>query len=264
MREQRPDAPVSDVYIVAWTEGYITQQILEQAAANGDMTRAGVVAAANEITADLRASRRIRPRPASPTTTSCASRTCTTSSSTNFTPGGTVSDEDAGTGFELLEGPFVSDVAADFVSREPASRPRLTEVRGVGPRRRPHPATTRPTEWSAPLLDVANVEVVYNDVILVLRGLSIEVPDGQIVALLGANGAGKTTTLRAITGLLDVHEGDITKGTVTYDGADLNDKQPSEIVAGGITQVMEGRRIFAELTVDENLVCGGSPSRTRR
>jgi branched-chain amino acid transport system ATP-binding protein len=107
------------------------------------------------------------------------------------------------------------------------------------------------------VLKLSNVEVVYNEVILVLRGLSIEVPDGQIVALLGANGAGKTTTLRAISGLLDVHSGEITKGSITYNGVDLKGKKPAEIVAVGITQVMEGRRTFAELTVDENLVCGG-------
>ena len=107
------------------------------------------------------------------------------------------------------------------------------------------------------MLELANVEVVYNDVILVLRGLSIEVPDGQIVALLGANGAGKTTTLRAISGLLLNHDGEITKGTVTYNGEVLNHKKPSDIVLSGLTQVMEGRRVFAELTVDENLVCGG-------
>ena len=107
------------------------------------------------------------------------------------------------------------------------------------------------------MLELANVEVVYNEVILVLRGLSIEVPDGQIVALLGANGAGKTTTLRAISGLLDNHNGEITKGTVTYNGEVINGKKPSDIVLSGITQVMEGRRVFGELTVDENLICGG-------
>jgi branched-chain amino acid transport system ATP-binding protein len=107
------------------------------------------------------------------------------------------------------------------------------------------------------VLKLSNVEVVYNEVILVLRGLSIEVPDGQIVALLGANGAGKTTTLRTVTGLLDVHKGVITKGTVTYNGTSLSRRSPSEIVNAGITQVMEGRRVFADLTVDENLVCGG-------
>jgi branched-chain amino acid transport system ATP-binding protein len=107
------------------------------------------------------------------------------------------------------------------------------------------------------VLELANVEVVYNNVILVLRGLSISVPDGQIVALLGANGAGKTTTLRAISALLDSHDGEITKGTITNNGEVLNNKKPSDIVAAGITQVMEGRRVFGELTVDENLVCGG-------
>lgn len=106
------------------------------------------------------------------------------------------------------------------------------------------------------MLEVSNLEVVYNEVILVLRGLSIEVPDGQIVALLGANGAGKTTTLRAISGLLGVHEGNITKGTVTFDGQVLSGKSPSHVVKAGITQVMEGRRVFAELTVEENLRTG--------
>jgi branched-chain amino acid transport system ATP-binding protein len=123
----------------------------------------------------------------------------------------------------------------------------------VGPRDRPH----HPSIHGGYVLELANVEVVYNEVILVLRGLSIRVPDGQIVALLGANGAGKTTTLRAVTGLLDVHDGAITKGSITYDGVALNGKKPSEIVSAGITQVMEGRRVFGELTVDENLICGG-------
>jgi len=107
------------------------------------------------------------------------------------------------------------------------------------------------------VLEIANLEVVYNEVILVLRGLSIQVPDGKIVALLGANGAGKTTTARAISGLLSVHEGKITKGTITYNGDRIDTADPSQIVKSGITQVMEGRRTFAELTVDENLQCGG-------
>jgi branched-chain amino acid transport system ATP-binding protein len=114
------------------------------------------------------------------------------------------------------------------------------------------------------VLELANVEVVYNDVILVLRGLSIEVPDGQIVALLGANGAGKTTTLRAISGLLINHNGEITKGTVTYNGEVINGKKPSDIVLSGITQVMEGRRVFSDLTVDENLICGGITIKDRQ
>jgi branched-chain amino acid transport system ATP-binding protein len=106
------------------------------------------------------------------------------------------------------------------------------------------------------MLEVANLEVVYNDVVLVLRGLSLNVPDGEIIALLGANGAGKTTTLRAITGILDIHEGDITKGSVTFDGERIDGKDPAAIVKMGIAQVLEGRRIFAEMTVDDNLRTG--------
>ena len=107
------------------------------------------------------------------------------------------------------------------------------------------------------MLEVANLEVVYNEVVLVLRGLSIEVGDGQIVALLGANGAGKTTTTRAISDLLDVHDGEITKGSITFDGERIDGREPSAIVRSGLTQVLEGRRVFAELTVDENLITGG-------
>ena len=113
------------------------------------------------------------------------------------------------------------------------------------------------------MLEVSNLEVVYNEVILVLRGLSLVVPDGKIVALLGANGAGKTTTLRAITGLLDIHNGVITKGTITYDGERLDQMQPAAIVRSGVTQVMEGRRTFADLTVNENLVCGAYTNRDK-
>ena len=114
------------------------------------------------------------------------------------------------------------------------------------------------------MLDIANLEVVYNDVILVLRGLSLSVPDGKIVALLGGNGAGKTTTLRAITGLLDIHDGKVTKGSVTFNGQRLVGRNATEIVRLGIKQVMEGRRVFADLTVDENLVMGGYTNRDRQ
>ena len=103
------------------------------------------------------------------------------------------------------------------------------------------------------MLSVNNLEVVYNDVILTLRGLSIEVPQGSIVALLGANGAGKTTTLRSISGLLDVHDGEVTKGQVTWNEDRIDDRNAADIVNLGVVQVLEGRRIFAELTVDENL-----------
>jgi branched-chain amino acid transport system ATP-binding protein len=113
------------------------------------------------------------------------------------------------------------------------------------------------------MLEISNLEVVYNEVILVLRGLSIEVPDGQIVALLGSNGAGKTTTARSITGLLDVHEGRSTKGTITWNGRDITELAPAKIVTAGISQVMEGRRVFAELTVDENLITGAFTNRSR-
>ena len=105
------------------------------------------------------------------------------------------------------------------------------------------------------MLAVRNLEVVYEDVMLSLRGASIQVPVGSIVALLGANGAGKTTLLRALTGLLDIHRGNITKGQVTLDDVPLP-SHASDIVRAGISQVMEGRRIFVEFTVEENLKIG--------
>jgi branched-chain amino acid transport system ATP-binding protein len=107
------------------------------------------------------------------------------------------------------------------------------------------------------VLQVQNLEVVYDDVMLVLRGVSLRVPAGQIVALLGANGAGKTTLLRAICGLLDPHDGEITKGSVTLDDRPLRGLRPAAVVRRGVAQVMEGRRTFAELTVEENLRIGG-------
>ena len=106
------------------------------------------------------------------------------------------------------------------------------------------------------MLEVKNLETVYHSVIRVLRGVSLKVPEGSIVALLGPNGAGKTTTLRAITGLLDIHDGEITKGEITYNGQSLTSLQPDQIVRLGIAQVMEGRRVFSELTVEENLLSG--------
>jgi len=106
------------------------------------------------------------------------------------------------------------------------------------------------------VLLVQNLEVVYDDVMLVLRGVSLRVPPGEIVALLGANGAGKTTLLRAICGLLDPHDGDITKGSINLDDRPIHGLRPAAIVRRGITQVMEGRRTFAELTVEENLRLG--------
>ena len=99
------------------------------------------------------------------------------------------------------------------------------------------------------MLAVKNLEVVYQDVILVLRGISFEIPKGEIVSLLGSNGSGKTTALRAITGLLDTQNGDITKGQITVEDQDITNAEPSKIVNLGIAQVLEGRRIFSELTV---------------
>lgn len=106
------------------------------------------------------------------------------------------------------------------------------------------------------VLEVRNLEVVYNDVIRVLHGVSMVVPQGEIVALLGANGAGKTTTLRSISGLLGVHEGDITKGSIELNGVAITEADAADIVGLGVVQVLEGRRIFAELTVEENLKAG--------
>ncbi len=107
------------------------------------------------------------------------------------------------------------------------------------------------------MLSVRNLEVVYDDVILVLRGVSLDVAEGQIVALLGANGAGKTTLLRAVSGLLDIHHGKVTKGSVTLSGDPITGQRPAAIVSRGVKQVLEGRRIFAEFTVEENLRVGG-------
>jgi branched-chain amino acid transport system ATP-binding protein len=106
------------------------------------------------------------------------------------------------------------------------------------------------------VLKVENLEVVYNDVVLVLKGLSLACPEGRITALLGANGAGKSTTLKAISGLLQCEDGKVTDGVVLYRGEPIQGVVPEKIVRKGIFQVMEGRRIFEDLTVEENLKCG--------
>ena len=107
------------------------------------------------------------------------------------------------------------------------------------------------------MLEVANLEVVYHSVLLTLQGVSLTVPEGSVVALLGPNGAGKTTTMRALTGLLPIQNGKITKGRIAFEGVDLVGMDPDEIIRLGIAQVMEGRRIFGDLTVEENLRAGG-------
>src|SRR5580700_1527028 len=106
------------------------------------------------------------------------------------------------------------------------------------------------------ILDVLNIEVVYNSVALVLKGVSLSVPKGGVVALLGANGAGKTTTLKAISNLLRAERGDVTKGTIEYAGQRVERRSPSELVKSGVIQVMEGRHCFGHLTVEENLLTG--------
>ncbi len=107
------------------------------------------------------------------------------------------------------------------------------------------------------LLNLNNIEVIYNDVILVLKGLSMAVEQGTIVALLGANGAGKSTTLKAISGLLKPEDGEVTDGTIVFDGQEIHLTDADKIVRMGIFQVMEGRRVFEHLTVEENLRAGG-------
>lgn len=106
------------------------------------------------------------------------------------------------------------------------------------------------------LLEVNNVEVIYNHVILVLKGVSLSVPKGGITALLGGNGAGKTTTLKAISNLLRSERGEVTKGSVNYRGAPVQDMDPETLVKMGVIQVMEGRHCFEHLTVEENLLTG--------
>ena len=111
-------------------------------------------------------------------------------------------------------------------------------------------------ETAKPLLDVNGIEVIYNHVILVLKGVSLAVPEGGIVALLGANGAGKTTTLKAVSNLLRAERGEVTKGFITFRGERVEAMNPSDLVRRGVVQVMEGRQCFAHLTVEENLLTG--------
>ena len=113
------------------------------------------------------------------------------------------------------------------------------------------------------ILSVNNIEVKYHEVILVLKGVSIEVPRGGIVALLGANGAGKSTTLKSISGLLKVEVGEVTDGAIKFEGVDIHKKTPVEIAKMGIIQVIEGRRVFEHLTVEENLKVGAHLRKTR-
>ncbi len=112
------------------------------------------------------------------------------------------------------------------------------------------------TAADAPILSVNNIEVIYDQVILVLKGVSLVVPRAGIVALLGANGAGKTTTLKAISNLLRAERGEVTKGSIEFDGARVDRLSPNDLVRRGCIQVMEGRHCFAHLTIEENLLTG--------
>ena len=120
---------------------------------------------------------------------------------------------------------------------------------------KPQPAGLRTVTAAAssPLLAVRNIDVVYDKVIMVLRSLSLEVPMGEIVALLGANGAGKSTTLKAISGLLKTEDGEVTRGEILFRGERIDGLDPDRIVRHGIFQVMEGRRIVSDMTPLENL-----------
>ena len=120
---------------------------------------------------------------------------------------------------------------------------------------------TRPSDLGEIQLEVNNIEVVYHDIIQVLRGVSLQVPRGKIIALLGTNGAGKTTTLRAISGLLKPENGSVREGSVTFEGQEVHNASGQTIVKAGIVQVPEGRRVFKHLSIEENLRVG---SITRR
>ncbi len=114
------------------------------------------------------------------------------------------------------------------------------------------------------ILSINNIEVVYDDVILVLRGISLEVPKGEIVTLLGPNGAGKSTTLKAVSGLLKTEDGEVTKGTIHFKGESIGNRDPDEIVRRGIFQVMEGRRLIEDMNIIENLRLGAYTRRDKQ
>ena len=119
------------------------------------------------------------------------------------------------------------------------------------------PETLSSVAVDAPVLTVNNVEVIYDDVIMVLRGLSLAVPEGKIVALLGSNGAGKSTMLKAVSGLLPSEHGEVTDGSILFNGQDITRLDPAERVKRGMSLCMEGRHVFEHLTVAENLIAGG-------
>ncbi|HXF83440.1 MAG TPA: ATP-binding cassette domain-containing protein, partial [bacterium] len=117
---------------------------------------------------------------------------------------------------------------------------------------------------ASPLITCNNIEVVYWGTILVLKGVSLTIPAGRITALIGANGAGKTTTLKAITGLLRLERGEVTRGSIVFEGRHIENRLPEETARMGIVLVREGRRLFEELTAEENLLVGAALGRARR
>jgi branched-chain amino acid transport system ATP-binding protein len=119
-----------------------------------------------------------------------------------------------------------------------------------------HPPPKGEEVAATPILSVNNIEVIYDHVILVLKGVSLSVPKGGITALLGANGAGKTTTLKAISNLLRAERGDVTKGTIVFEGSEVQSLSPNDLVRRGCIQVMEGRHCFGHLSVEDNLMAG--------
>ena len=121
-----------------------------------------------------------------------------------------------------------------------------------------------PRTDSETLLSVSNIEVIYNHVILVLKGVSLKVPKGGITALLGGNGAGKTTTLKAVSNLLHSERGEVTKGTIEYRGEGIANLDPASLVKRGVIQVMEGRHCFGHLTIEENLLTGAYTRKVSR
>ena len=118
-------------------------------------------------------------------------------------------------------------------------------------------ATPAPAAQVEKILSINNIEVIYDHVILVLKGVSLQVPEGKIVAILGGNGAGKTTTLRAVSNLLRGERGEVTKGSIELRGERIENLSPADLVQRGVVQVMEGRHCFAHLTIEENLLTGG-------
>ena len=133
----------------------------------------------------------------------------------------------------------------------------MTSRRGLTPRRFFRRSKAAAQELDNAMLSLNNIEVVYDNVILVLKGVSIAVEAGKITTLLGANGAGKTTTLKAISGVLRTERGEVTKGNIEFDGKRIDGMRPFEITKIGLVQVFEGRRVFEHLTAEENLIAGG-------